>query len=62
MNTTMSAYVAIFGAFLSCGPTPSFAQDSPALKQGEQPDYSEMMPDAMMGGRQYGMWGGCGKT
>ncbi|MBW0368038.1 EF-hand domain-containing protein [Ensifer adhaerens] len=55
MNTTMSAYVAIFGAFLSCGPTPSFAQDSPALKQDEQPGYSEMMPGAMMEGRQHGM-------
>ncbi|MEI2300953.1 EF-hand domain-containing protein [Ensifer sp. MJa1] len=57
MTTTRYVYVAIIAAFLSGSPTPSFAQDAPAEKQNEQPGDIEMMPGAMMGGRQYGMMG-----
>ncbi|MCK3779272.1 EF-hand domain-containing protein [Ensifer sesbaniae] len=58
MTTAKLAYVAITATFLSSNPTLSFAQQAPVEKQDEQTGYSEMMPGAMMGGRQYGMRGG----
>lgn len=58
MTMRMLAYFAIITALLSSNLAPSFAQKAAKEERSNQGDCSEMMPDGMRGGRQYGMMGG----
>ena len=58
MTKVRPVHVLIIATLLSSSPTLTFAQQAPAEKEDEQPDYSEMMPGEMMGARHYGMRGG----
>ncbi|RAS08336.1 EF-hand domain-containing protein [Ensifer adhaerens] len=54
MATARPAFIVITTMLLFSGSTLSSAQQ-PEEKQDDQTGYSEMMPGAMMGGRQYRM-------
>lgn len=55
MATARPAFIVVTATLLFSGSTLSSAQQPLDEKQDDQTGYSEMMPGAMMGGRQYRM-------